>query len=70
LETESYIWQKDKANKRRELKAREVEVPIDLGIISGEGGQNNEKKIREICEGPEQEWKTGELQWFLKSLTL
>jgi hypothetical protein len=70
LEIKSYASQKDSLDKRRELKAREDEAPINLGILSDDGGKNDEVEIREICEGPEQEWKMGGLEWFLKSLTL
>ncbi|RMZ76422.1 hypothetical protein DV737_g4794, partial [Chaetothyriales sp. CBS 132003] len=70
LEAESYARQKDRMGKRREIKAREEEAPIDLGILSGDRGKQTETKIREICQGPEQEWKTGGLEWFLKSLAL
>jgi hypothetical protein len=52
------------------FKAGEYEAPIDLGVLPGEGAKNDEIKIREICEGPEQEWKAGGLEWFLKNLTL
>lgn len=70
LETEYYAWQKDRVGRRREFKAREDEAPINLGILSDDDATNDEVKIREICEGSEQEWKTGGLEWFLKSLTL
>lgn len=70
LETRSDAWQKDRVGKRREFKAREGEAPIDLGILSGDGGKDDEVKIREICSGSEQAWKIGGLEWFLNSLTL
>ncbi|RMZ78785.1 hypothetical protein DV738_g3617, partial [Chaetothyriales sp. CBS 135597] len=70
LVEESYARQKDKLSKRRELKAREDEAPVDLGIPPGGSSKNDEAKIREICTGPEQEWKTGGLEWLLKSLSL
>lgn len=70
LQKEFDTWQKDRMGKRRNFKTREAEAPINLGLLSGDGSKDDEAKIRQICEGPEQEWKTGGLEWFLKSLTL
>jgi ankyrin repeat protein len=70
LETEFYKLKIEKVNKRRDLKAREDEAPVDLGILSKEGREEDEKKIREICEGPEQEWRDGAIDGLLKSLKL
>lgn len=70
LEKEAHAWQAARIAKRREFKAGQNEAPIDLGILSGDGSKDDEAKIREICQGPEKEWKTGGLEWFLGSLSL
>ncbi|KAK5065197.1 hypothetical protein LTR84_001034 [Exophiala bonariae] len=70
LELKTNAWQKDRMAKRREYRAQEDEAPIDLGILSGDGSKDDEAKIREICRGPEQEWKTERIESFLGSLSL
>jgi len=70
LVAEASAWQKDQLHKRREFKASRDEAPIDLGILSGDGSKRDEEKIREIRSGPEQEWKTGGLEYLLNSLSL
>ncbi|RMD42024.1 hypothetical protein DV735_g3128, partial [Chaetothyriales sp. CBS 134920] len=70
LEKESCAWQKDKASKRTGLKAREDEAPVDLSILSDGSSEKKEEAIREIRKGPEQEWKSGGLEWMLKALSL
>ena len=48
----------------------EEEHPLDLGILSGKSGETDEKTIREICTGLEDEWKTGEVEAILEGLQL
>jgi ankyrin repeat protein len=70
LQAESRISRIEKARAKREGKIVEEEHPVDLGILSGKSGETDEKTIREICTGLEDEWKTGEVEAILEGLQL
>lgn len=54
--------------RRKQPKGDVITEPLDLSILSAIGSANDEKAIREICQGPEQPWKDGAVEWLLKSL--
>ncbi|ORY12040.1 hypothetical protein BCR34DRAFT_600974 [Clohesyomyces aquaticus] len=67
LEAKFRELQKVKMAQWRDPKAREEEVPVDLGLLPG-SSEKNEKSIREICQGPGEEWRTEEFQRLLQSI--
>ncbi|CAN9165167.1 unnamed protein product [Alternaria alternata] len=70
LQAEFVMSRIEKAKAKREGKIVEEEHPVDLGILSGKSGETDEKTIREICTGLEDEWKTGEVEAILEGLQL
>ncbi|RII08365.1 serine/threonine protein kinase Japonica Group [Alternaria sp. MG1] len=70
LQAEFVMSRIEKAKAKREGKIVEEEHPADLGILSGKSGEIDEKIMREICTGLEDEWTTGEVEAFLESLQL
>lgn len=70
LQAEFVMSRIEKAKAKREGKIVEEEHPADLGILSGKSGEIDEKIIREICTGLEDEWTTGEVEAFLEGLQL
>ncbi|KAF1977221.1 hypothetical protein BU23DRAFT_501063 [Bimuria novae-zelandiae CBS 107.79] len=69
LEENERSWRAQTARESREFVAREAERPLDLGILSGSGG-NDEIRIREICQEPEVDWRTDQLEQILGNLRL
>ena len=65
LHGEARAWKLGLANKRRELKMNKDERPIDLSVL-GDSSSTFERRIREVCGGPEEEWKTEELGRFFE----
>ncbi|KAF7676673.1 hypothetical protein GT037_004885 [Alternaria burnsii] len=70
LQAEFVMSRIEKAKAKREGKIVEEEHPANLGILSGKSGEIDEKIIREICTGLEDEWRTGEVEAFLEGLQL
>ncbi|CAN9170383.1 unnamed protein product [Alternaria alternata] len=70
LQAESRISRIEKARAKREAKIMEEEHPVDLGILSGKPGETDEKTIRDICTGLEDEWRTEEIQAILRGIEL
>jgi hypothetical protein len=70
LQAESRISRIEKARAKREAKIMEEEHPVDLGILSGKSGETDEKTIRDICTGLEDEWRTEEIQAILRGIEL
>ncbi|CAN9200060.1 unnamed protein product [Alternaria alternata] len=70
LQAEFVMSRIEKAKAKREGKIVEEEHLVDLGILSGKSGETDEKTIREICTGLEDEWKTGEVEAILEGLQL
>jgi ankyrin repeat protein len=70
LRAESRLSRIERANANRKGMTNKEEYPIDLGMISGKAGENDEKTIREICTGREDEWKSEEIQAILQDIKL
>ncbi|CAI9633498.1 unnamed protein product [Alternaria burnsii] len=70
LQAEFVMSRIEKAKAKREGKIVEEEHPANLGILSGKSGEIDEKIVREICTGLEDEWRTGEVEAFLEGLQL
>jgi hypothetical protein len=69
LIAEARAWKLDLANRKKNKKAGEDEKPVDLGVLGGSSARD-EERIKEICAGPEEEWRTGELERSLHALKL
>ncbi|KAF3035838.1 hypothetical protein E8E12_007647 [Didymella heteroderae] len=69
LQAESRRSRVERANAKRAGKVEE-QSPVDLGILFGKSGENDEKSIQQVCTGIEDEWKTGEAQAILEGLGL
>jgi ankyrin repeat protein len=69
LQAEFRTSRMERAIAKRARKVGE-ESPVDLGILSGKSGENDEKSIREVCTGIEDDWKTGEVQAIVEGLGL
>jgi ankyrin repeat protein len=69
LNDEARAWKRELTNKRKETKAGKDERPIDLSML-GDMNSKDEKRIRDIGAGPEEEWRTEELGQFLNMLRL
>jgi len=69
LHAEARAWKLNLANLRREMKVDGDERPIDLTVL-GDSSSALERRIREACGGPEEEWKTEELGQFLNTVRL
>jgi ankyrin repeat protein len=70
LQAESRLSRVERASARRGKKVVGEESPIDLGILSGKSGETDEKSIREICSGLEEDWKIGGVETIFEGLGL
>ncbi|KAL1792232.1 hypothetical protein ACET3X_009983 [Alternaria dauci] len=70
LVAESREFRIERASANRSKRTSGEEYPIDLGMLSDKAGENDEKAIREMCTGLEDDWKTGEIQAILEGLQL
>jgi ankyrin repeat protein len=69
IEEEERRWRAER-RRGKATEIAEVERPVDLGFLPGSASEQDEKRIREICNGPEPDWKTGELDRLMRTTHL
>ncbi|KAF1828401.1 hypothetical protein BDW02DRAFT_512397 [Decorospora gaudefroyi] len=68
LEEKERLWRAQRAKDSQGLGTKGSEQPLDLDVLSGSGRGNDEKRIREIRQGPRLDWMTDQLGQILGNL--
>ncbi|KAK7182812.1 hypothetical protein PSPO01_11151 [Paraphaeosphaeria sporulosa] len=70
IEDDEVRWRVERRRNNRAAETAEAERPINLGFLPGSASENDERRIREICDRPEPEWRSGELDRLMRSTHL
>lgn len=69
LEEAERDWRRERA-KERSSQGNDCERPLDLGFLPASASQSDERRIREICEASEDDWRTEDVLRILDGLQI
>ncbi|KAF2444504.1 ankyrin [Karstenula rhodostoma CBS 690.94] len=70
VEEEESRWWVERHRNSQTTEIAKTQQPLDLGFLPGSASENDERKIRDICNGTEPDWRSGELGRLMRNMHL